>query len=359
MGLFDFLGSNESLIAVDVGSSYIKLIELDITGSTPKLVNIGIAPLSGEVFSNNMISDIDYVSDQVTTLLENNGVEDRRVITAMPGPSVFTKKIKMANMDQEELANNIQFEASNFIPHSIDDVQLDYHLIGDTSGKQLDILVVAVKNEIIDSFIEALALAGLEAAVVDVDYFALQNVFETNYPELKDETVALINMGSRYSSINICRGGESLFTGDISIGGSLFTEAIQTEMGVSEEDAEQLKTDGAEGEDQGTVKDIIDRNIEYAASEFNRQLSFFWNASGAEDGIDRIMLTGGGSLIEGLREELSEKTGLECESLDPFKAIECDEDFDSAYLKEISPLMSVSVGLGIRQPGDKDNVSGA
>lgn len=294
MGLLGFLDKSESLVGIDIGASSIKLLELDVSGGSPVLVNAASVKISGDVFTNNVLTEIDYVSEQISSLLEQHGVEDRRVITAMPGPSVFTKKIKMPKMDIDELSSNIHFEAGNFIPHAIDQVKLDFHIIGNGGGKQLDILVVAVKNEIIDSYVEAFAMAGLEAAVVDVDYFALQNAFELGYDDLLSETIALINIGARYSSVNICRGGESLFTGDISVGGKTFTEAVEVELGVSSDEAEDMKVNGKGGESADSLKDIIDQNVEQAAAEFNRQLSFFWNASGADEGIDRIMLTGGG-----------------------------------------------------------------
>lgn len=355
MGLADLFNKSEALIAVDIGSTSVKLIELDMTAPRPKLVNVGVARFKGDVFSGNTIARTEVVSEQVNSLLELNSVEDRRVVTAMPGPSVFTKKIKMPKLEIGELSSNINFEAGNFIPHNIDAVKLDFHVVGSAGKNQLDILVVAVKNEIIDSYIDCLALSGLETAVVDVDYYALQNVFEIGYPELVDETVAIINVGARYSAINICTGGQSLFTGDIAVGGRSFTDSIQAELGVTLEEAEQLKIgENADDERAASVREIVDRQLEQVASDFNRQLSFFWNASGAEDGIDRIMLCGGGSRVPRLVEELSEKTGLECGVLDAFKGIDVSEGFDSTYLDEIAPIMPVCVGMGIRQPGDRE-----
>ena len=352
--LKDLLKKHESLVALDLGATALKLVELDITGEKPRLCNIALMKIGADVFSGNVLSKAEKVSEIISTLLEESQIADKRVITAMPAPSVFTKRIKMQKMDYDELDNNIQFEAGNFIPHSLDAVKLDYHIIGDAGKNQLDILIVAVKNEIIDSFLDCFSLAGLEAAVVDVDYFALQNVFEFNYPEYISKTTALINIGARYSSINICQGGQSLFTGDISVGGKLITDAISEELQVSVEEAEKYKvSQDSRGDHKVEVEDIIDRSIEQVASEFNRQLSFFWSASGSDDGIDHIMLSGGGAKLPGLVDELSEKTGLKCESMDPFRHVMCDTSFDKVYLKDLAPLMSVGLGLAMRQPGDK------
>jgi type IV pilus assembly protein PilM len=352
----------EPLVAVDIGASGIKLVELDIAGDKPRLLNIGVAALSGEVFSNNTIVKPEKIAEQITALLEANSIGDKRVITAVPGPAVFTKKIKMAKMDAAELASNVMLEAGNFIPHNIDNVKIDYHVIGESGRSQLDVLVVAVKDEILDSFLSCFSLAGLEVAIVDVDHFAIQNMFEMSHPELVAKTVALVNMGARYSSINICKAGHSLFTGDVAVGGKVFTDAIVETMGVSAEQAENLKRKGgsavsgskaASDAMADAVQEVIDRNIEYAAGELNRQLSFFWNASGADESIDSILLSGGGCLVPGLVEELSEKTGIPCQLVDPLSGIDTGDSFDAAYLKEIGPLMSVAIGMGIRSPGDK------
>lgn len=354
MSLADLFNSKEELISIDIGESSIKILELDMGGGRPKLLNIGVTPLSQDVFVNNIIKAPETVSEQIHTWIEANRIGDKRIVTAMPSSNVFTKRITMQKMGINELSNNIQFEAGNFIPHNIDDVKLDYHIIGESSANDYDVLVAAVKNEIIDSYLEALTLAGLEVAVVDVDYFALQNAFELSYPEHFSNTVALINIGARYSSINICRSGDSLFTGNIAVGGKLFTEAIREETGLSFKESEALKKNlDTSHEYYALAQDVIERNLDFASSEINRQLSFFWNASGADGRIDQIVLTGGCSQLPGMREELQEKTGVDTSFLDPFKGLEIGTDFEAAYLEELKPYMAICVGMGLRQPGDK------
>jgi type IV pilus assembly protein PilM len=310
--------------------------------------------LQTEVFANNQLKDEDLVSQKLTALMESNGISDKRAAIAIPGPSVFTKKIKMTKASPAELAVNVQFEAGSFIPHNIDAVKLDFHIVGESGKDQLDILVVAAKSEVIDSFTECLALAGIDTAVVDVDYFAVQNCFELGYPEMLSKTVALINMGARYSSITICRDGESLFSGDISLAGKLFTEAIMQELGCDAETAERLKVNPSSSENAQAIQDALERKVEYVATEFNRQLSLFWNATGEAGGVDKILITGGGALVPGLCEEIQEKTDIECEMLDPLRAVEFDDGFDVSYLKQVAPFMAVALGLGVREPGDKE-----
>ncbi len=354
MGLKDLFSSKEDLVAIDIGLSGVKLLELDVNTTEPEVLNIAAAPLPADVFSNNAVAKTEVVAEKISMLLEANGIGDERAVIAMPGPSVFTKRISMPKMSRAELNANVQLEAGSFLPHNVGAVKIDYHILGEKGKNNLDLLVAAVKSEIVDSYIECLALAGLDVAVVDVDYFALQNCFELCYPELHRRTITLIDIGARYARINICRDGQSLFTGDLAMGGRIFTEAIMQELGVGFDEAERMKKgETVQGADNGAVHEIIDRKVEYVASELNRQLSLFWNASGADDGIDRIMLTGGGALTSGLLEELSEKTGIACEVLDPFKGLECGEEIDKAYLQEIKAFMAVAVGMGIRQAGDR------
>lgn len=349
-----FFKKSEALLSVDIGASSVKILELDTSEIRPRLLNLAVAPLPTDAVVNNSIVKPEVVCDILGSLLEENAIGDKRAVVAMPSPSVFTKRIKIAKVPLDELADNINMEASNFIPHSIDAVRLDYHVVGDAGRNQLDVLVVAVKREVVDSFLDCVAMAGLETAVADVDYFALQNMFELTHPELLEKTVALINVGSRYSSINICRRGASLFTGDMALGGRYMTDALVQELNVSFDEAEQLKKNKNSTHAQAAAaRELIERNVEYVASEFNRQLSFFWSASGAEDGIDHILLCGGGALVPGLPEDLSEKTGVSCELLDPLHGIDVGTQFDKTYLKEVGPLIGIAIGMGIREPGDR------
>lgn len=355
MGILNFFSKQESLLSLDIGATGIKLLEFDMTQSKPILLNLGIAPLTSDVFSGNSIAKVEYVAEQISGLLEANGISGKRVVTAVPAPSVITKRITMPRQPLNELSSSIQFEAANFIPHNIDAVRLDFHVLGETPQGQLDVLVVAVKNEVIESYLECLSLAGLEAAVVDVDYFAVQNMFETVSPEYLDKTVALINIGARYSTINVCRAGASLFTADVPVGGRSFTEALMEEMSISENEAENLKKDAALGmETAPEVLELLDQKLDFVVTELHRQLGFFWSASGGDEGIERIFISGGGSLVPGILEEIREKTGTEAERIDVFRGIERGSALDSQLVQELAPVMGVCVGLGIRAAGDRD-----
>ena len=347
-------GKEESLVAVDIGASSLKLVELNLGPEVPELKSLGSIPTQENIFSANSLTRLESVGERITALFEANGVSAKKVITAVPGPAVFTKKIRMPIADMDELRSNIQFEAGNFIPHSIDAVHLDFHVSPAVNGTHYDVLVVAIKNEIVDGFVESFRIANLEPVILDVDYFALQNLFEFSYPESVDQTVALLNVGARYTALNICRGGDSIFTGDIPVGGRMFTEAIQQGLGVNAEEAEKLKRSFGKAKNRAEeLREVVDSQVEQVAVELNRQLTFFWNASGAEDNIERIYLAGGAAAIPGLVDELSEKTGLHCTLIDPFKGVAWNDKIDRSLAEQLGPSMAVCVGLGLRQLGDK------
>ncbi len=357
MSFLPFLKKIEPVLSIDIGSSGIKCLELDTSSATPKLVNIAMAPISSDVFSGYTIVNSQKVADQIKNILDVNSISQKRIVTAMSAPSVFSKKVSIDKIDKSEIKAYMEMEAQNIVPHSIDAVRIDYHLIGDNENGQLDVLVVAVKNEVVDSYLETFDLCGLEVAVVDVDYFALQNMFELCYPEMKEKTAALINIGARYSSINICKDGNSIYTGDMSIGGKTLTDTLSEEGGLSQEDAEKIKRKADfSGAELDQVREIVNSSIDSIASEFNRQLSLFWNATGSEGSIDKIYITGGGSQVKGLAEGIKQKTDLECEALNPFLGIEHDQSFDDEYLTNIAPFMGIAVGMSIRQAGDKEDI---
>lgn len=352
----------EPLVSVDIGTSAIKVMQLDVSGHKPVLMSAGVTPTPAGAFTNNSIVRTKEVGDAIRSVLEANEITTRRAVTAVPGPCAFTKKISIAYSDSKDLANNISFEASNYIPHSIDAVRLDYQVLKTNGKSSMDVLLVAVKNEIVDSFVSAINAADLELAILDVDYFALENMFnmsygqEGNHGKKKDDkkVVAVVNIGAKFTSVNIIQNSESLFTGDIGVGGRLYTDALCETLEIKPKEAENAKMGiAADTIDRNLLQETLDRTTEHVASELHRQIGFFWNAAATDRSIETIYLTGGASQVAGLKEEIATRTGISCISVNAFQGIECSDAFDADYLSEIGPSMGVCVGLAGRRPGDK------
>jgi len=353
MGILSIFHKSESVLGVDVGSSSLKLLELDLSGKVPRVVNFAYSQLSTDIITNNFVTNLSVVGEQLSSLLESNSISTKTAALAVPGPSVFIKKIKMPKANQDELERNIQVEAASFIPHNIDAIKLDFHVLGEVAKGQLEVLVVAVKNEIMQSYTDAVALGGLEPAVVDVDYFALQNAFErTQLEESQSKTVALVNIGAKYTAVNIIKGTHSLFTGDISVGGKNMTDGLASDLGISSKDAEEKKRASNKTEQ---VTEAFQKQCDHFASELNRQLSFFWNASAADDGIETIVLSGAPASNVQLVKAIASKTGINTVVFDPFEGIDISGVKDLQKLKELAPAFAVVTGLALRSPGDKES----
>ena len=274
--------------------------------------------------------------------------------TAVSGNAVIVKKISLPQMSQEELAESIHWEAEQYIPFDIQDVALDYEVIEGGGGGNMDVLLVAVKKDKISDYTSAISQAGRNAAIVDVDVFALQNCYEVNYGIDPGRVVALLNVGASIMNINIIKGGTSIFNRDIAVGGNQYTDAIQKDLNLSFDQAEALKkgerVDGAAPENLQPILQVVSENI---AMEIQKTFDFF-RATSSEDRLDRIFLCGGTSKVQGLRDLLSERFEAGVEMLNPFNSVTYNpRDFDPDFINDVSPSAAIAVGLAVRKVGDR------
>ena len=258
-------------------------------------------------------------------------------------------------MTEEELEESIQWEAEQYIPFPIGDVNMDFHILEMATGQpQMDVLIVAVKKDMINDYTAVMSEAGLNAVVVDVDSFALENMYCINYDVAPEETVALVNLGANVININILKGGTSTLTRDVSVGGRQITNEIQKHLGVSFEDAEILKCGGeVSGVDAKNMDEIVKTASNNLVTEVQRSFDFYLSTV-QEGRIDKVYLSGGSSMLKGIVEAISERTGISTEMANPFLKIGLNKKTsDAENLKKDAGLLCVGVGLAIRRPGDK------
>ena len=356
-GSLNPLSSNDGYVALDIGSSSIKMVEAGVDKTSYRVLNLGILPLPENAIQNNMIVDAQPVVDVIRRLIQENGVKAKQVISAVPGRAVIMKKVQMPKQEPAELEANIEFEAQNIIPDSLENVNLDYQVVHETDdGNKMDVLLVAVKKEIINSYTEAIEAAGLVPAVMDVDYFALENMYEANYgADAESGVVALIHIGAQYTSITLLHKGISIFTGDLSLGGAYFTDTLAREFGLEIEAAEAVKTTGhAEGKTEADVATALRSTSEELADEVRRTVSLY-GALPSEDSesLKSIYLSGGGAKVAGLRVLLEERMGVPIRLSEPFRAFNVHKSIDRNYLLDVAPYFAVGAGLAIRRPGDR------
>jgi type IV pilus assembly protein PilM len=316
-------------------------------------------PVPPDAIVDGAIMDGGAVADAIRRLFDNNkGFKAKDVAVSLSGSAVIVKKISLPVMTDNELAESIHWEAEQYIPFDIQDVNLDYLILdsgtGASSKGTMDVLLVAAKKDKIADYTGVIAQAGRQAIVVDVDAFALQNAYELNYGVDAQSVVVLMNAGASAITMNIVSGDQSLFTRDISIGGNAYTEAVQKELNLPFEAAEQLKkgiaVSGTRFED---VKPVLHAMTENVLMEINKTFDFF-KATAASDRIDRIVLSGGAANVDGFAQALQARFGTPVEMFDPFKTISCDPHrLGIADADELMPTAAVAVGLALRRTGDR------
>jgi type IV pilus assembly protein PilM len=351
-------GRSKSLVGLDIGSSAIKAIELKPAGKSYKVTAYGSEPVPPDSIVDGAIIDGAAVVDAIRRVFDSRGIKTKDVAASLSGNAVIVKKISLPAMTEAELSESIYWEAEQYIPFDIQDVNLDYQILdagNAASGKStMDVLLVAAKKEKIADYTGVIGQAGCTAMVVDVDAFALQNAYEANYGTEPDAVVVLLNVGASATNINILNGDQSVFTRDIAIGGNAYTEALQKELNLPYEQADQLKhrmdVEGATFEDARPVLRAVTENV---MLEIQKTFDFF-KATASSDRVTRIVVSGGASRSEGFTEMLAERFEAPVESFDPFKKIAFDaKKLNVESAADIAPTAAVAVGLALRRVNDR------
>jgi type IV pilus assembly protein PilM len=349
---------SRSLVGLDIGSSAIKAVELKATGKGYRVAAFGTEPVPPDSIVDGAIIDSAAVAESIRRVFESKAFKTKEVAASLSGNAVIVKKISLPIMTVSELDESIYWEAEQYIPFDIQDVNLDYQILdaggGPESKGTMEVLLVAAKKEKIADYTGVITQAGRTPIVVDVDAFALQNAFELNYGFEPNTVVVLLNAGASAININIIANAQSVFTRDISLGGNAYTEAVQRELNLPFDSAELLKKgapiDGATFEDVVPVLRAMTENV---LLEVQKTFDFF-KATALTDQISRIMLSGGASRVEGFAEALQERFSTPVEMFDPFRRVTLDaKKFSTEQRELIAPTAAVAIGLAVRRAGDR------
>ncbi|HIC04250.1 MAG TPA: type IV pilus assembly protein PilM [Nitrospirales bacterium] len=364
MGLF----SKEKLVVgLDIGSHAIKLVELSLHKDKYRIDKLGIAPLPPGAVVDGAIMEHAQVVDVIKELFKSKKVKTKNVAISLSGPSVVVKVLHVPLMTEEELEEQVTLEAEQYVPFDLDEVNLDFHILRDdvvdAEGEaMMAVLLVAAKLDILEARTAVVKDAGLNPVVMDVDVFAIENMYEINYDVSPEEITALVNVGASYVNINILADGGSAFTRDVLIGGNRYIEALKQELSLSDEDAvAMMKGIPVDAVQPGAADMILESVNDEVTTEVTRSFDFFRSAMvgyamvGEEmEEIKKVVLSGGGAQIAGLAQMLSNQLGIEVEFADPFRQMDlADKDYTPEALAELAPLAAIGVGLATRMVGDR------
>jgi type IV pilus assembly protein PilM len=348
-------GKKDSLVGLDIGSRSVKVAEIVDTKSGPKLKRFGMADIPAGTIEDGAISDPDTAAETIRQLFKSSNIKEANVAVSIGGYSVIVKKINVQTMPENQLQETIHFEAEQYIPFDISDVNLDFQILGENENNpnQMSVFLVAAKKEMVNDYINLVTLAGLTPCIIDVEAFALQNIFEANY-DIQDENVALIDIGASKTSLNILKGSSSVFMRDVALGCLQINQKIMSLLDCSYEQAELLKFGEASDKMSAEeLKQIVAAVVTDWCTEIRRALDFFYT-NYPDDQIKRIILSGGGANLAEFRQLLASEASTVVETLNPLKKFTVDEKtFDPEFIRQIAPQAAIAMGLAMRKVDDK------
>jgi len=378
---------NKGTVGLDIGSTRVKAVQLKRTGRGIELERFGLAEIYPNGQRPNDPGEIRRLKvEAVRRVLEQAGISVRESISAVSGESVIVRYIQLPDMPEQELKSALRWEAEEYIPFRIEDVNLDSVILGrsEQSGVgKIDVLLVSAKKELVDQHLEILRDAGLTPSIVDVDSFAFLNCFEVNHEPGSQEVVALVNIGAGVTNINIYVGGVSRFSRDISIAGDTITSAIRSRLDISQAEAEEMKiAEGAPAPEAETARDAgmenslldtirgaveemagqtigdstpeaiaakaIRNTLQNLVSEIRRSIQFFENQSGGRT-VQKVILGGGTSRMRNLPSFMATELNLPTEIINPLQRVSpSGAALDQTLLNNSREFLGVGIGLALR-----------
>lgn len=346
------LFKKENLITgIDIGSHAIKVCNLQRVGKEYKIIAIGSALLPAGAVEDGVLQEPAEVGKVLSNLLSNLKIKNRKIGISISGYSVIVKKINLEEMSDEALAEYIKAEAEQYVPFDLDDVYIDFQKLPSQklNSERCEVMLVAAKKEVVNDYLDMLSQLKLDTVLVDVDGFALENIWETTSEFA--ENVALVDIGASKMNINIISEGVSVLARDVAVGSGQLTEQIVNSLGIDYEQAEKMKLGIERADEQReTVENIFNKTCTQWVLEIKKAIDLYL-ANNPDKPLSSIVLSGGGSKVNGLKDYISRETGLNVIAFNPFSRMLYDrKSLDKQYLDSVAPEMAIATGIAIRTP---------
>ena len=349
-GLFGGQGSR-SLLGIDISSSAVKLLELSRSGEKYRVESYAVMSLASQVVVEKNIADVEQVGDVVRAVHSRSRSKLKRAAVAVPGSAIITKVLHMpAGLHENAMETQISLEADQYIPYPLDEVSLDFEVLGEseTNPEMVDVMLVACRRDNVDTRVESLEIAGITPKVVDVEAYAIERSFDLIAQQLgcdENTVVAIVDVGASMTSLSVIVNGETVYTRDQLFGGRQLTEEIQRRYGLTVEEAGLAKKQGGLSDDYDS--EVLAPFREAVIQQVSRSLQFFYSAS-QYSGVDIILLAGGVAAMQGLVELVQERLGIDTVIANPFAAMSVAPGVDATKLTSDAPAMLIACGLALR-----------
>lgn len=341
------------LIGIDIGLSAVKICKLSPgKKGNYKIESFAMVPLTEAAIIEDEIQKEEEVIGALIEAKELANVGKATIACiGMDGPNTVTKRLQVPNGSREDVEDNILWEADQYIPFGAEDSELDFAILGEIPEDDVvDTIVAAIRSDVSEKYKSMVTSAGYTVKVIDLNMFALNNIFEVSYAdrleEMSDVGTIIIDFGAQTTKIIVYKDGGPVLTKEISVGGVLITEEIQRQMGLSYSEAELLKIGGNLPEE---ILTIVQNQLQVQLSEIKKVLNFYI-AAGSSEQVGYCLVTGGSSRLPGLLDQLKEVVGVQVEVFNPFNYISINPKIEKKYsIEDIGTMGLVAIGLGLRK----------
>lgn len=344
------------LVGLDIGSSFIKVAELKSTNQGYALHKFGMDRIATGYIIEGRIANMQGLANDIKSLFKSQKIHEKNVAISTGGHSVVIKTINTTTRSEKELHNTIYSEAEQYIPYDIDDVNIDYQILGESefSPEQINVLLVAVKKDIVAEYIELIQLAGLNPKIIDVDTFALQNAYEILPYKNAGQITLLADVGASKMSLNILKANSSLMMRDNMSGTNQILEEISSQTGISIEEAEQaLNGEKKNVISRDTIRSIGLKVAQSWCSEILEVMNAFQSSANNEK-VERVVLSGGGVFVDGFKDSLLSELDADVSIINPFEGLIVNEKkFPDSFITKAAPQAPIAIGLALRRVDDK------
>jgi len=338
------------LIGLDISSTSVKLLELSKTGSSYRIEGIAVEPLPANAVVEKNITEVEAVGESVKRALTKSKIKSKFAAIAVAGSSVITKKITMpADLSEDEMEGQIQLEADQYIPYPLEEVNLDFQVMGITENnpETVDVLLAACRSENVDERVTAVELAGLTAKIVDIEAYTVETVFSAMASQMPDEgmdkTIAIVDIGATMTNLSVIQNHRLIYTREQNFGGKQLTEEIMRRYGLSYDEAGL-----AGGLPDNYEPEVLEPFKETTAQQVSRFLQFFYSAGGSDGDIDHLVLAGGTACLPNIAELTESHIGVPTSIANPFNDMSSSSKVNKANLQADAPSFLIATGLAIR-----------
>lgn len=347
-----FAQKKPQLIGLDISSTSVKLLELSLTSKGYRVDAFAAEPLPPNSVVEKNIADVEAVGDAIRRVAKRSGSRTKNACVAVAGSSVITKVITMpASLSEDEMESQIELEADQYIPYSLEEVNLDFEILGNSEDNPdtVDVLLAASRSENVDSRVAAVELGGLTAKVVDIEAYTLENAFGLISSQVpggtEGKTIAIVDIGATMTTLSVLHDEKIIYTRDQVFGGKQLTEEIQRRYGLSYEEAGMAKRQG--GLPDNYIPEVLDPFKDAMAQQVSRSLQFFFSSS-QHNSVSHIVLAGGSASIPGADELIEERVGTSTSVANPFTNMSLASKVKAQALSNDAPALMIACGLALR-----------